>query len=57
MLPLCEAEGIGVVPWSLLARGRLARGWDVAAIAPRPTSSARNLGPKRGQTFPCIPGM
>lgn len=25
MLPLCEAEGIGVLPWSPLARGRLAR--------------------------------
>ena len=28
MLPLCIAEGIGVLPWSPLARGRLARGWD-----------------------------
>jgi aryl-alcohol dehydrogenase-like predicted oxidoreductase len=27
MLPLCEAEGIGVLPWSPLARGRLARPW------------------------------
>jgi len=27
MLPLCEAEGIGVIPWSPLARGRLARPW------------------------------
>jgi aryl-alcohol dehydrogenase-like predicted oxidoreductase len=25
MLPLCEAEGIGVIPWSPLARGRLTR--------------------------------
>ena len=28
MLPLCISEGIGVLPWSPLARGRLARGWD-----------------------------
>jgi aryl-alcohol dehydrogenase-like predicted oxidoreductase len=28
MLPLCEAEGIGVIPWSPLARGRLTRPWD-----------------------------
>jgi aryl-alcohol dehydrogenase-like predicted oxidoreductase len=28
MLPLCMAEGIGVVPWSPLARGRLARAWE-----------------------------
>jgi 1-deoxyxylulose-5-phosphate synthase len=25
MLPLCNSEGIGVIPWSPLARGRLAR--------------------------------
>jgi aryl-alcohol dehydrogenase-like predicted oxidoreductase len=25
MLPLCRAEGIGVIPWSPLARGRLTR--------------------------------
>jgi aryl-alcohol dehydrogenase-like predicted oxidoreductase len=28
MLPLCVAEGIGVVPWSPLARGRLTRPWE-----------------------------
>lgn len=28
MLPLCAAEKIGVLPWSPLARGRLARAWD-----------------------------
>jgi len=28
MLPLCKAEGIGVIPWSPLARGRLTRAWD-----------------------------
>lgn len=28
MLPLCEAEGIGIIPWSPLARGRLTRDWD-----------------------------
>jgi len=28
MLPLCKTEGIGVIPWSPLARGRLARPWD-----------------------------
>jgi aryl-alcohol dehydrogenase-like predicted oxidoreductase len=27
MLPLCIDEGIGVIPWSPLARGRLARPW------------------------------
>jgi aryl-alcohol dehydrogenase-like predicted oxidoreductase len=28
MLPLCQKEGIGVIPWSPLARGRLTRDWD-----------------------------
>ncbi len=28
MLPLCEDMGIGVIPWSPLARGRLTRPWD-----------------------------
>jgi aryl-alcohol dehydrogenase-like predicted oxidoreductase len=28
MLPLSAAEGIGVLPWSPLARGRLARDWN-----------------------------
>jgi 1-deoxyxylulose-5-phosphate synthase len=27
MLPLCQDEGVGVIPWSPLARGRLARPW------------------------------
>ncbi|MDB5671511.1 MAG: alcohol dehydrogenase, partial [Alphaproteobacteria bacterium] len=30
MLPLCAAEGIGAIPWSPLARGRLTRDWDEA---------------------------
>lgn len=28
MLPLCKEEGIGVIPWSPLARGRLTRDWE-----------------------------
>ncbi|RBM10762.1 aldo/keto reductase [Streptomyces sp. PT12] len=30
MLPYCADQGIGVLPWSPLARGRLARPWDTA---------------------------
>ena len=42
MLPLCRDEGIGVTPWSPLARGRLTRDWDeTTARASRPTSTAR----------------
>ena len=29
MLPLCLDEGVGVIPWSPLARGRLTRDWEV----------------------------
>jgi aryl-alcohol dehydrogenase-like predicted oxidoreductase len=28
MIPFCQSEGIGVIPWSPLARGRLARPWQ-----------------------------
>ncbi|WP_203566786.1 aldo/keto reductase [Aestuariimicrobium ganziense] len=28
MLPYCASEGIGVVPWSPMARGKLTRPWD-----------------------------
>jgi aryl-alcohol dehydrogenase-like predicted oxidoreductase len=28
MMPLCQDQGIGVIPWSPLARGRLTRDWD-----------------------------
>jgi aryl-alcohol dehydrogenase-like predicted oxidoreductase len=28
MIPVCQSEGIGVIPWSPLARGRLARPWQ-----------------------------
>jgi aryl-alcohol dehydrogenase-like predicted oxidoreductase len=28
MLPLCESEGVAVIPWSPMARGRLTRDWN-----------------------------
>src|ERR1700732_4900077 len=31
-LPLCAAEGIGVIPWSPQARGRLTRDWDYTSV-------------------------
>ncbi len=40
MLPLCRAEGIGVIPWSPLARGRLTRDWD----AQTPRSDTDSFG-------------
>jgi len=43
MLPLCSDEGIAVIPWSPLARGRLARPWD--------ESSARSETDEFGKTL------
>ncbi|MEX2271947.1 MAG: aldo/keto reductase [Vicinamibacterales bacterium] len=43
MLPLCAAEGIGVIPWSPLARGRLTREWDEATERSRTDEYGRTL--------------
>jgi aryl-alcohol dehydrogenase-like predicted oxidoreductase len=40
MLGLCLSEGIGVTPWSPLARGRLARPWSDAAVTDRAKTDA-----------------
>ncbi len=32
MLPLCKEQGVGVIPWSPLARGRLTRDWDEQTV-------------------------
>ncbi len=38
MMPLCQAEGIGVIPWSPLARGRLTRPWEQRGSTERGTT-------------------
>jgi aryl-alcohol dehydrogenase-like predicted oxidoreductase len=43
MMPLCQSEGIGVIPWSPLARGRLARPWKVEDTA-RSTGTSDAFG-------------
>jgi len=43
MLPLCEAEGIGVIPWSPLARGRLTRDWEETSERSETDLFARQL--------------
>jgi aryl-alcohol dehydrogenase (NADP+) len=43
MHPLCADEGIGVIPWSPLARGRLTRDWE--------ESTARSDTDRFGQTL------
>jgi aryl-alcohol dehydrogenase-like predicted oxidoreductase len=43
MLPLCRDQGIGVIPWSPLARGRLAREWDSATTRSESDEFGRSL--------------
>jgi 1-deoxyxylulose-5-phosphate synthase len=43
MLPLCAAEGIGVIPWSPQARGRLTRDWDYTSIRTETDESITRL--------------
>jgi 1-deoxyxylulose-5-phosphate synthase len=43
MLPLCQAEGIAVIPWSPLARGRLTRDWDETTERSRTDEYGRKL--------------
>jgi aryl-alcohol dehydrogenase-like predicted oxidoreductase len=35
MMGLCQAEGVGVIPWSPLARGKLARPWETEPTTAR----------------------
>jgi len=43
MLPLCKDEGVGVIPWSPLARGRLTRDWDTASARAETDEFGRTL--------------
>jgi len=43
MLPLCAAEGIGVLPWSPLARGRLTRDWSETSLRAETDDVLRRL--------------
>ena len=43
MMPLCADAGIGVIPWSPLARGRLTRDWDEATERARTDQYSRTL--------------
>ena len=43
MLPLCKAEGVGVIPWSPLARGRLTRDWDASSARSETDGFGRTL--------------
>ena len=52
MLPLCAAEGIGVIPWSPLARGRLTRDWSETTKRSETDEFGRTL---YGATAGCRP--
>jgi 1-deoxyxylulose-5-phosphate synthase len=43
MMPLCADQGIGVIPWSPLARGRLTRDWDAETARSRTDDFGRTL--------------
>ena len=43
MLPLCKSEGIAVMPWSPLARGRLTRDWDSTSARSETDDFGRTL--------------
>lgn len=43
MLPLCRAEGIAVIPWSPMARGRLTRDWDAGSARLDTDEFGKNL--------------
>lgn len=43
MLPLCVDQGVGVIPWSPLARGRLTREWDTATARTETDEFGRRL--------------
>lgn len=43
MLPLCKKEGIGVIPWSPMARGRLTRDWQESTLRSKTDDVATRL--------------
>ncbi|HQS10146.1 MAG TPA: aldo/keto reductase [Xanthobacteraceae bacterium] len=43
MLPLCADQGIAVIPWSPLARGRLTRSWDETSERQESDAVGKNL--------------
>jgi aryl-alcohol dehydrogenase-like predicted oxidoreductase len=70
MLPLCAAEGIGVIPWSPQARGKLTRDWDYKSIRTETDDALTRLFAKTeeadrrvvltartGGTLPIVPAL
>lgn len=51
MLPLCKDQGIGVIPWSPLARGRLTRDWDEKTERAETDQFGKTLYPESDRTI------
>ena len=43
MFPLCADQGVGLIPWSPLARGRLTRDWDETSRRGESDARSRTL--------------
>lgn len=52
MLPLCEDQGVGVIPWSPMARGRLTRDWSVTSRRTQNDAFALKMFPSGREQHP-----
>ena len=43
MIPLCADQGVGLIPWSPLARGNLTRAWDTTTARSETDQFGKNL--------------
>jgi aryl-alcohol dehydrogenase (NADP+) len=50
MIPFCRAEGIGLIPWSPLARGRLARQPQASTVRSKTDDFAKTLYSKTAES-------
>ena len=51
MLPLCVDQGVGVIPWSPLARGRLTRAWAQQTARSETDEFGRSLYGEEGRSI------
>ena len=51
MLPLCVDQGVGVIPWSPLARGRLTRSWSQQTARSETDEFGRSLDGEEGRSI------
>jgi aryl-alcohol dehydrogenase-like predicted oxidoreductase len=54
MLPLCKDQGVAVIPWSPLARGRLTRDWDESSKRAETDDVLRRLYAATGDADRCV---